>query len=81
MARVTWRGIVKVQRSLYENQGAAGSTVLINSKDHSIFYMGPIDRFIKPWFTRRGHQHKFFAHAELVGTLINLVRKAPWQDW
>jgi hypothetical protein len=75
---VKWQGIVKVQRSL--NDG--GRQVLMYSQDGSAAYRCSIDVDLQRWFKRSGkEQHKFFAYAELRGTIINLVRKAPWQEW
>ena len=84
MKRV-WRGIVKVQRNISgydgESQSAIppGSTVLFTSEDGSIHWQGPMDDQLRPWFKK--DEHKFFAEAELVGTISNLIRKAPWQNW
>lgn len=84
---VVWRGIVKVQRNLsgYDGENKVpippGSTVLMTSEDGSVHYQSQMDDQLAPWFTRKEHEWKFFAEAELVGTIINLVRKAPWQNW
>ena len=83
---VTWRGIVKVQRNLAGYDGErkvpipAGSTVLFTSEDGVIHWQGPADDELAQWFTRKD-KWKFFAEAELRGTIIGLIRKAPWQDW
>lgn len=84
MTDVIWSGVVKVQRSLYSNTAPAGSEVCIYSEDRSVFWIGPIDAALERWFPKRGSEvrrSKFFAHAELVGTIINIKRKVKWQEW
>ncbi len=78
---VKWRGVVKVQRSLFPS--GAEQTILIYSRDESVHFQGPIDAAITGWFGKSGDQdqHKFFAFAELRGTIVHLIRKVDWRDW
>lgn len=71
---LNWEGIVKVQRSLNDK----GAMVLIYSEDRSIWFSGPTGKTAR-WF-KQGEE-KFFARAELRGTIINLRCKAGWQEW
>jgi hypothetical protein len=71
-----WRGIVKVQRNL---NPPAGTFVSIRSEDMTIYLQDDITDQLRKWF--RTGEHKFYAEAELTGTLINLIRKVPEQDW
>ena len=78
---VKWRGVVKVQRSLFTT--AAARQILFDSQDGSIRLLGPISDDITGWFGRKGakDEHKFFALAELRGTMIRLIRTVEWKDW
>lgn len=78
---VKWRGTVKVQRSLWTT--AEAQQVLIYSRDHSVELTAPIDDQIVGWFGAPGEEdeHKFFATAELRGTVIHLIRKTEWREW
>lgn len=75
--KLKWRGIVKVQRALNKGHDP-GMAVCIYSEDRSIFYHSFMTQEIEKWFNG---EVKFFARAELRGTIINLVRKAGWQEW
>lgn len=73
-----WRGIVKVQRSMYPDD----SLVSARSEDMSVYYQGPLEPKIAAWFSKDGiGRLKFYAHAELIGTIIKFTKKADWQDW
>lgn len=72
-----WAGTIKVQREL--TTGSENRTVLITSQDRSLFYQGPMDPALLKWF-RQG-EPKFYAHAELRGTLIHIQRKVAPEDW
>lgn len=78
---VKWRGVVKVQRSLFTTD--AVQQVLIYSRDDSVRHTSDLDDPIVGWFGAPGEEdeHKFFAVAELRGTIIHLIRKVEWQDW
>lgn len=78
---VQWRGVVKVQRSLFTSEHVP--QVLIYSKDRSVHYAGDMDDMIAGWFGEPGEQdeNKFFATAELRGTVVHIIRKVSWRDW
>lgn len=76
---VKWRGVVKVQRSLWP----AGESVLIYSRDGSIHWQDVMRSDLDSWFGEPGarDEHKFFAVAELRGTEIRIIRKVNWRYW
>jgi len=73
-----WRGIVKVQRNLAGNAFAPRTRVLIHNQDKSVRFEGPIADPLIAWF---GDEDKFFAMAEMRGSLIHLVQRVEWEDW
>lgn len=74
---VTWRGIVKVQRSLFTNLPKI--QVRINNQTNSVIWSGPLDEKLAGWFDT--DEHKFYAEAELRDTLIHIVQRVEPQAW
>jgi hypothetical protein len=77
--RLVWRGIVKVQRNL---NPPADTEVLIYSQDQAIFYQGPMIKELRPLF-EGDYQTvpKMYCYAELRGTIIDVQRRVPDEDW
>lgn len=69
--------IVKVQREL--TTGSVDRSVLIYNENMSIYLHAPMTPEILKWFKK--YQLKFYAEAELNGTIINLLNKVEEQDW
>lgn len=77
MSRATWRGVVKIQRSLAPVRDA---TMLVTSEDGSIYYQTIMERRVQLWL---GREPKRYCRADLRGTIINLQLAHPVgdQDW
>jgi len=68
----TWTGIVKVRKR------QSGRIVIIFSEDRSINWRGAMSAELFHWF---GRGKEFYAHAELLGTVVNIKKKAREQSW
>lgn len=69
--------IVKVQREL--TTGHEDQTVCICNETRTVYLIAPMTPDLLGWF-KRG-ELKFYAHAELIGTVVNLLRKAQAHEW
>lgn len=78
---IVWSGVIKVQAALFTSDGV--QRVMIRSKNFEIYYDTTEVEPLRKWFGAPGEQdeHKFFAYAELRGTIINIVRKERWRSW
>jgi hypothetical protein len=77
--RLVWRGIVKVQRNLNPPQD---TEVLIYSQDQKVFYQGPMIKELRQIFEGSWQQQpKMYCYAELRGTIIDVQRRVPDEEW
>lgn len=75
MTPTVWRGIVKVQRQLNEPRD---SSALIYSRNNSIHVILPMSSELLQMF---GTDLKFYAYAELVGTIIEIKKRVNDRSW
>jgi len=76
-APATWTGIVKVQRQLSPPRDGSA---LISNRLGTVYCVGPMTPDLLGMFTDEDDL-KFYAYAELRGTLITIRRRVSDKDW
>lgn len=68
--------IFKIQISVVTS--ASKMQVMVYNEDKSILGQFPMSKEIKQLAKGR---KKFFVYGEMIGTEVNILSEAPWQNW
>ena len=68
--------IFKIQISLFTTEGHI--QVMVYNEDRSIQGQFDMSKEIKQMAKGR---KKFFVYGEMIGTEVNILSEAPWQNW
>ena len=76
MKPATWKGIIKIQRSI---GGNAGLTILVYNEDKSLLYEQEQSKQTDNLFV--GNELKVYHYATLRKGVIRINERAPEQEW